>query len=182
MKGSLMRCADARLDLSARLDDELARERQAALEEHVAGCAACASYGATLHRVRTGLRVEPVVRVVDLAPRLLVALEGEPAPAPAPKPSVAPRVSIAAAFVAAAVAGATFVGFWSGPEPVAARDLSQEVLRAQARVDTLRAGLTIERDVGASADRQPRTGRRAEAADQTPVGKRRAHCRVVEPR
>jgi hypothetical protein len=138
-----MRCADARLDLSAHLDDELTRERQAELDEHVAACAACASYGATLHRVRTGLRVEPVVRVIDLAPRLLAALEDEPAPAPAPKPSVAPRVSIAAAFVAAAVAGATFVGFWSGPEPVAARDLSQEVLRAQTRVDTLRAGLTV---------------------------------------
>jgi hypothetical protein len=149
-KAAAMRCADARRDLSSLLDDELDRTARTAVEAHVDGCGDCRTYRDGLHRVRVRLRVEPVERVVDLAPALRAAI----ATAPAPRrirfvrplrrvPQRARVVTVAAAFVAAFVAGATFAGFLAGPAPVSARDLSTAVLRAQRSVETMRAQITV---------------------------------------
>ncbi|MGQ0825443.1 MAG: zf-HC2 domain-containing protein [Actinomycetota bacterium] len=135
-----MHCAEARADLSALLDDELTLARRSALDDHISECAECAAYRESLHRLRARLRVEPVVRIVDLTSAVLERLA---AAAPSQRERPRPLVPVAAAFVAATVAGASFVGFLGGPEPVAARDLSDAVLEAQHTVETMQADVTI---------------------------------------
>lgn len=119
------------------VDDELPPARRPALRDHVAGCESCARYDRQLRAVRTRLRIEPVEHVVDLVPRVLADVDER-----VPRRPVRVR-SLVAAFVAAFVAGAAFVGLAGGPDPVGARDLSDAVLRAQRTVESLRAELTI---------------------------------------
>ncbi|MDZ4828504.1 MAG: zf-HC2 domain-containing protein [Actinomycetota bacterium] len=135
-----MRCGDARPDLSALLDDELAPERADAVREHVASCAPCTRYERDIHTLRTRLRIAPVEHVVDIEPLVRVRLDER---APERRPRTVSLLSIAAAFVAAFVAGATFVQITGNPEPVGARDLSDAVLVAQASIESLEADVTV---------------------------------------
>ncbi len=138
-----MRCGDARPDLSALLDDELAPDRADALREHVAGCAPCTRYDRDIHALRTRLRIAPVEHVVDIEPLVRVHLDELDERAPERRSRAVGLLSFAAAFVAAFVAGATFVQITGNPEPVGARDLSDAVLAAQASIDSLEANVTV---------------------------------------
>jgi len=133
-----MRCADARRALSARFDDELDTRRASALRDHVGGCRACAAYDEHLHSVRAALRIAPVEHVPDLATRVRARLDEY-----RPRPRPVRARSLVAAFAAAFVAGASFVGLTDGPDPVGARDLSGAVVRAQRSVESLVAEVGI---------------------------------------
>ena len=77
-------CRDVRAELSAHLDDELAPERRAEVDQHLAACAACAAERARLAATSARLSTwyeEDLADVgppADLMARLAGAAEAEP--------------------------------------------------------------------------------------------------------
>lgn len=65
------RCEPFRIEISARLDGEIDRAAELALDEHLAGCASCRAHEQELTRVRQLVRLQPVEEVPDLAPLIL---------------------------------------------------------------------------------------------------------------
>ncbi|HYP24354.1 MAG TPA: zf-HC2 domain-containing protein, partial [Actinomycetota bacterium] len=59
-------CSWAREELSARLDGESRPADAAALDDHLATCAACRRHERDLEDVRRALRVQPAEEVPDL--------------------------------------------------------------------------------------------------------------------
>jgi anti-sigma factor RsiW len=66
-----MSCSQAMADLSAALDGELPPDRSRPLEDHLAGCPACAAFRDRVLALRRQLRFEPLGAVPDVAPRVL---------------------------------------------------------------------------------------------------------------
>lgn len=71
-----MRCDDARLALSARLDGEAETRLTVLLDEHLAGCAGCRGWLAQAERITRAVRVQ-AVDVPDLTVRILAAAHAE---------------------------------------------------------------------------------------------------------
>lgn len=71
-----MRCEDARLALSARLDGEPDPHGGGAVDDHLAGCAMCEAWLAGAERVTRTVRLRPV-RVPDLTERIMAALHAD---------------------------------------------------------------------------------------------------------
>lgn len=142
-----MRCEDAHLGLSARLDGE---PGSADLEAHVGQCAACAAYARGLNDLRRRLRFEVVDadRVPDVAPAVLAAVGRSAGQAPALRHAGRARwraaAPYAAVFVAAYVAGATFVGVDPGrPAQLAAAEIPERVVAAQTDLHALTATVEV---------------------------------------
>jgi Putative zinc-finger len=72
-----MRCAEARVDLSARLDDELDVVEGEALEAHLETCAACRREEEVLRATRRAVRIQPVEDVPDLTNRIMQAVAAD---------------------------------------------------------------------------------------------------------
>lgn len=113
---SVMRCADCREALSARLDGEELPGESAAIDDHLAGCAACRSYAERAASVTRRARMSPVQETPDLVATVLAA-------APPPRRSRAGAVRVALGAVglgqcALAVSGIVTAGgaHHGGPE------------------------------------------------------------------
>src|SRR5204862_4695280 len=127
-----MRCEDARVVLSARLDGEAAPADVDAVVSHTEWCAPCAAHERDLLVLRRRFRLAPLGDVPDVAPRVLAALE--PA-APSGRWAWRP---VAAAFLIGALVGGAVMGLGrSRPDAVVAADLGQRVLRAETEVTSL---------------------------------------------
>src|SRR4051812_28281556 len=133
-----MRCEEARLVLSARLDGEAAPPDIDAAAAHTTSCAACAAYEGHLLTLRRRFRLAPLYEVPDVAPRVLAALEpGPPSRRWAWRP-------VAAAFLVGALIGGAVMGLGrSRPDVVVAADLGQRVLRAETEVTSVDASVTV---------------------------------------
>ena len=142
-----MRCDTARPALSAAFDGEPVDVAPEQLDAHVGACPDCAAYRARLAALRRNLRFQLVDELPDLAPAVRRHLP--PTPGPASSPGAARRrppawAAVAAVFVAAAVAGASFVGPTRRPlQRVAADPLPERVVAAQADLRTLRSRLHV---------------------------------------
>ncbi len=98
-----MRCEEVRSNISALLDDELERHERAAVESHLASCAACRSYAERIARVRQAVRLQAVEEVPDLTDRIERAITVSPI-----RPSR--RAYARTAAIAAAAALLVFLG------------------------------------------------------------------------
>jgi hypothetical protein len=133
---------DARRLLSDRVDGELAPDREAALDAHLAGCPSCQAYLAGVQQVRSFLQQSPTPRP-DLTASIMTAVRREQARADPPS---RPRrlLPVAAAFVAAALAGAVLVGSADrGSDGVAAADLLERLAEAQTEAGAVSATVHI---------------------------------------
>jgi Putative zinc-finger len=72
-----MRCSDVRVELSARLDDEIDRATSLALDDHLATCADCRAYEERLRLLTRAVRLQPADAVPDLAPRIMRSVRHE---------------------------------------------------------------------------------------------------------
>src|SRR5918995_445849 len=73
-----VRCDDARLALSLRLDGEMPDDVDPGeLDRHLGGCPGCAAFARSAGRVRAGLRFEPVHDAPDLAPAVVATLAAQ---------------------------------------------------------------------------------------------------------
>lgn len=133
-----MRCEVARERLSAAQDGELDAGERGGLDEHVAACAACADFAERLSDLRRSVRMEAVGAVPDLAPAVVAA-----AAASQRRRRWRDIGAVAAAFVAATVAGAAFVGL-DGSEPAQVlADVPERVIAAQTQVSSLTAEVEV---------------------------------------
>lgn len=129
-----MRCEFAREQVSAAFDGEVMLRD--AVEEHVASCGACVAWRDQIGALRRELRFAAVDEGPDVAPAVLERLSASRRPAP--------WAGVAAAFVAAVMAGAAFVGLRpDAPASVAAADVPDLVLEAQHLVERFSADLTV---------------------------------------
>ena len=147
-----MRCDEARLALSLRLDGEPIYDVDpAALDEHVAACAECSGFQRHAERVRAALRFEPVDVTPDVAPAVLAELGSFKEEAPirslslqGPARTRRPLVAAAAvATVAGMAAGAAFVGIGSEPRSPAAADLPERIVAAQSDIGSVDARFVL---------------------------------------
>jgi hypothetical protein len=123
-------CAWAREELSARLDGEGSPHDAAALDAHLAECAACRRHARELEDVRRALRAEAAEAVPDLAPAILRRITRTQRPS-------SWRTRIRAATMGAAAAAAVLLGaslpWGDGPRDVAAATEIADGVRAAAR-------------------------------------------------
>jgi hypothetical protein len=133
-----MSCDLARERLSAAMDGALDAGDARRLDDHVAGCQACAAYRSELELLRRSVRFEPLGDVPDVAPAVVAI-----AAARGRRRRVADLVAVAAAFVAAIVAGGVFIGL-DVREPVQVHaQVSDRVVAAQRHVRSLAADVTV---------------------------------------
>ena len=138
-----MRCEQASLEISARLDGELDRLVDAELDAHLASCERCR---ATLERaatVRRLVRTQPAPRLPDLAPDVMRRVETERDAGVARRrphpPAQERRVRVRIAAFAAAVSALLFIGasLPFGDDPPQSASASALVHRAQERARSL---------------------------------------------
>src|SRR5918995_1184079 len=146
-----VRCDDARLALSLRLDGEMPDDVDPGeLDRHLGGCPGCAAFERSAGRVRAGLRFEPVHDAPDVVPAVA-----------------------ACAALAGMAAGAAFVGIGREPRSPAAADVPERVVAAQSSITSLDAQFRlVERgvgtgDAGAGAGERSRDGRLVYAAPES---------------
>ncbi|MDQ3529724.1 MAG: hypothetical protein M3425_07210 [Actinomycetota bacterium] len=141
-----MRCEQAQSHLSAAFDGELPTAEAAVDAQtaaaHASGCQRCSAFSTQLTTLRRTLRYEVVEQVPDVAPAVLSTIAERRHHRPlASGWRLAP---VAAAFVAATVAGALFIGVNpERPVTVAAATLPERIVAAQARLQTLSATVTV---------------------------------------
>ncbi len=137
-----MRCDQAQPRLSAAFDGELPADEAEAVTAHASGCQRCTAFLAQLTTLRRALRYEVVDRVPDVAPAVLSVIADQRRSRP--DGSGWRLASVAAAFVAAVVAGALFVGLNpEQPVTVTAATLPERIVVAQTRLRTLSATVTV---------------------------------------
>jgi hypothetical protein len=159
-----VRCDEARLALSLRLDGEpLYDVDPATLDEHVAACDECSGFEGHAERVRAALRFEPVDTAPDVAPAVLAELQSLKERAPirshflqGRRRTRRPLVAAAAvAAVAGVAAGAAFVGIGSEPRSPAAADLPQRIVAAQSDIGSVDARFElVERGLPGAGERR----------------------------
>jgi anti-sigma factor RsiW len=71
-------CAQARVELSARLDGEVDASTSTALDDHLIGCPACRSHERELQSVRRAVRLQPTQPVPDLTATIMARVEAQP--------------------------------------------------------------------------------------------------------
>ena len=106
-----MDCSRSRTAISARLDgahivgEELAGEEPGpGLDAHLEHCAGCRAFADEATRLHRAVRVLPAPTVPELAPRIMAAIDAEPAPPPAQEaPLRALLVAIALVQIAVAL-------------------------------------------------------------------------------
>lgn len=141
MKAEL-RCEDAAVEISARLDGELDRAAARRLDSHLEVCARCRTELASLARVRRVVRAQPAEPVPDLIDKILERVAAEGSRRPEWVTSL--RLGIAAATVSALViAGASLPWSDSPPETAAASEIVERVYSAARALDTYRATYSI---------------------------------------
>jgi anti-sigma factor RsiW len=131
-----MNCSECRLALHAHLDDELEVVNARAVEEHVAGCAACTAESAALRALGERLRAhaERPAPPAGFEERLRASLRaslredpGDGAAPPAARPVRRIRLARFVPLAAAALLLAWFAGFQAGRPGARERSLDQLV-------------------------------------------------------
>lgn len=133
-----MSCDLARERLSAAQDSALADVDRAGLEAHLDGCASCRAHRAQLQRLRRAMRYEPLGQTPDVAPAVVAAVATG-----LRRRRWRGRLGVAAAFVAAALAGAAFVGLDVRSPPGVRAAVPDRVVEAQARLSSLDATVNV---------------------------------------
>ena len=151
-----MTCDQAQSRLSAAFDGELPAAEAERAAAHATGCQRCTAFSTQLPTLRRALRYELVEHVPDVAPAVLATIADQRRRRPwhawrstraLPLHSANAgwrSAPVAAAFVAAVVAGALFVGVNPRqPVTVTAATLPERVVAAQTRLRTLSATVTV---------------------------------------
>jgi Putative zinc-finger len=145
-----MRCEQATVEISARLDGELDRRVQEDLDGHLASCEKCRAALDRAAAVRRLVRTQPAPEVPDVVAEVMkrVEAEREPSSMPLRRRPVAQehRIRIRIAAFAAAVSALLFIGasLPFGTDPPQTASASALVHKAQERARTLdRFGATF---------------------------------------
>lgn len=144
-------CADARVELSARLDGEVDEATSRSLDAHVRSCASCRAHEHAISRVRRTLRARPAEPVPDLSDAILAAVRlAEDPPRGASLPSshktwgARLRVAgIAAAAAALVMLGASLPFVETPPDLAAAGEIAARVRAAARDLHSYRATFEI---------------------------------------
>ncbi|HVF53083.1 MAG TPA: zf-HC2 domain-containing protein [Actinomycetota bacterium] len=137
-------CDGFRVQLSARLDDELTLPEERALDAHLAGCAACRAYDERLHALTRMVRVQRL----DVAPDLTDAIMDRIVSAPARSLRRAWIGHVRAAAVAAALTvvlmmAVSIPGIGPQPPPASAEEIVAGVRATAASIESYGASFTI---------------------------------------
>lgn len=151
-----MRCEVSERELSARLDGEVDRGLEAALDEHLGTCPSCRAFQEGGRRLREVVRLQPAAPVPDLVPEIMAAVREEALRARRLPDTRRPRGLLppgwarpAAALVAGFVAAVLLLGGLPvlrrpGPAPALATEIPRLVVQAARGITTYRATFEIE--------------------------------------
>lgn len=143
---SELRCEEARLEISARLDGEIDAATDHDLQRHLATCAACRQHEEQLRRVTRAVRLQEAEKVPDLTESIMAAIAAEQ---PAARRSdiwrVRTRIALVAAMIGALVTAGSVVPFQSdGVDVASASDISRLVRTAATELGRYHATFRIE--------------------------------------
>jgi hypothetical protein len=137
-----LKCHDVRPELSARLDGELDRDKAAAVDQHVRGCADCAGFETRLRAVRRAVRVSPAEEVPDLTDRIMERVAAERSPRSVRWPHVRTGLVAAAAAALLFLGVTTQVSHRAG-DIAQAGDIVRRVTAAARALETYHATFSI---------------------------------------
>jgi hypothetical protein len=158
-----MRCDEARVELSARLDDEVDTETASRLDDHLRGCAHCRAHYEELASVRRALRTQLADEVPNLVPRVMDRVSAgkrrdsvRSGRVPARREwSLRLRIAGFAAAIAAVVAGVWLPGTDTRTGTAAAAEVTKGVRTAARALETYEATFAVvERGWHARVDRR----------------------------
>ncbi len=140
-----IRCDEARVELSARLDGEVDDATARSIDDHLSTCAPCTRHEASLRRIRTALRVQPAQAVPDLTEPIMqrVGVEGPRARRRDEWLGGVRVASIAAAVAALLLVASLPFGGRPPPESAEASEITEEIRAAAQALDTYRASFSI---------------------------------------
>jgi len=120
------RCDDVRVELSARLDDEVDLRTAALVDAHLAECDACRAYESSLRAVKRAVALQAAPEVRDLAPAVMARVRYESLKRHGERRTLL-RTAVAAALVTTLVLSGGLVQWRDAPNDVA---LASEITRA----------------------------------------------------
>jgi negative regulator of sigma E activity len=133
-----------RVDLSARMDGEVTAERSQELDDHLATCADCRTYEASLRKVKSALRVQPAPEVPDLTGSIMEAVAEHGASARTwDSWRSRGRTALVAAVIAALVVLGASIPSRNRSGDVAVADLAAEIRAAAKEITNYHAIYTI---------------------------------------
>ena len=138
-------CDALRPDISARLDDEVDRQRALELEAHIESCPSCSAYEERMRATRRALRVHTAERVPDLREPIMARIRTEhPRVLRRREWVTGARVGAVAAAVAALVVLASSIPFSDRqPQSASATEIVAQVREAAEDLDSYRATFSI---------------------------------------
>ncbi len=142
MKAELT-CDEIRVELSARLDQEVEASTAALLEEHLATCGACRAHEESLRAVKRAVALQAAPQMRDLAPAVTSRLAREMAVDRAQRRSLL-RTALAAAVVTGLVLSGALVPWRDrSPDIAVASEISREVRAAATRLTSYHARFDV---------------------------------------
>lgn len=124
-------CDAIRVDLSARLDQEVDEETSARLDDHLATCAACRGYEDSLRSVKRAIALQAAPAVRDLAPAVITRITREAVGRRRERRSLL-RTAVAAAAMTALVLSGSVLPWRSEPSDIAAAAAITRAVRGAA--------------------------------------------------
>lgn len=125
-------CSEIRVELSARLDQEVDTSTSALLDDHLATCAECRAHEEALRRVKRAVALQPAPQVRDLVPEVIARIEGDFVARRSQRRSLL-RTALAAAVITGLVLSSAIVPWRDSSRDVA---LASEITRAVRRAAT----------------------------------------------
>ena len=136
-------CDAIRVELSARLDQEVDERTSARLDEHLEACAACTEYEEALRSVKRAVALQAAPAVRDLAPAITARIATEKFRRRGERRSLL-RTAVAAAVITALVlSGAVLPWRTESTDVAMASEITRAVRGAAGEIDSYRAEFAI---------------------------------------
>ena len=142
MKADLS-CDDVRIEISARLDDEVDAGTAAAIDAHLAGCAACREYEDSLRSMKRAVALQAAPAVPDITAAVMTRVHRTIAERTAERRSLL-RTAVAAALITLLVFAGAVVPWRASTDDVArASEIARAVRGAATEIGSYHATFTV---------------------------------------
>ena len=136
-------CDEIRVELSARLDQEVSPETSRLLDEHLSSCEGCRAYEESLRSVKRAVALQAASPVRDIAPAVMNRLVADRRGRVRDRRSLL-RTALASAAVAALLLSGAIAPWRNGTDGVAvASEITRAVRRAAGSIDSYRAQFRV---------------------------------------
>ena len=136
-------CDEIRVELSARLDQEVSAETSRMLDEHLASCEACSAHETSLRAVKRAVALQAAPSVRDIAPSVMSRVTADRRDRGRERRSLL-RTALATAAATAVLLGGAIAPWRTSSDGIAiASEITRAVQRAAGSIDSYRAEFRV---------------------------------------